>query len=120
MNQSTTGAPEESVRWSEVTPAKKSEPISARAEAKRPSGLSSSQVMWAGVVFSALFTLLIWALDSRLASIELLPDTGATWYYWKLPEPTLWTRATGWGFYLVHQLAIWGIIYYAQTHRKHR
>ena len=73
----------------------------------------SSLVLWAGVAFSALFTLIIWALDSRLASIELLPDTGASWYYWKLPAPTFWTRATSWGFYLAHQLVIWGIIYYA-------
>ena len=84
-----------------------------------PSQLSSSLVLWGGVAFSALFTLLIWALDSRLDSVALLPDAGATWYYWKLPEPTFWTRATSWGFYLAHQLAIWGILYYAQSFRKH-
>ena len=76
--------------------------------------------MWAGVAFSALFTALVWALDYRLQSIELLPDTGASWYYWKLPAPTFWTRAASWGFYLAHQLAIWGIVYYAQSYRKHR
>ncbi len=81
---------------------------------------TASLVLWAGIAFSALFTLLIWALDFRLASIELLPDTGASWYYWKLPSPTFWTRATSWGFYLVHQFAIWAIIYYAQSYRKHR
>ena len=84
-----------------------------------PSQLSSSLVLWGGVAFSALFTLLIWALDSRLDSVALLPDAGATWYYWKLPAPTFWTRATSWGFYLAHQLAIWGILYYAQSFRKH-
>jgi len=84
------------------------------------SGLSSSKVLWGGITFSGLFTLLIWALDFRLASIELLPDTGFSWYYWKLPVPTFWTRATSWGFYLAHQLAIWVIIYYAQTLRRHR
>ena len=87
---------------------------------RNASGPSSSLTLWAGIAFSALFTLLIWALDHRLAGIELLPDSGATWYYWKLPAPTFWTRATSWGFYLAHQLAIWGIIYYAQTYRKHR
>ena len=84
-----------------------------------PSQLSSSLVLWGGVAFSALFTLLIWALDSRLDSVALLPDAGATWYYWKLPAPTFWTRATSWGFYLAHQLVIWGILYYAQSYRKH-
>lgn len=84
------------------------------------SRLSSSTVLWAGIAFSGLFALLIWALDYRLAGIELLPDTGYAWYYWKLPVPTFWTRATSWGFYLAHQLAIWAIIYYAQVLRKHR
>jgi hypothetical protein len=31
-----------------------------------------------------------------------------------LPNPTFWTRATAWSLYLAHQLAIWGLIYYAQ------
>jgi hypothetical protein len=44
-----------------------------------------------------------------------LPDTGASWYYWKLPEPTTWGRVTAWGFYVLHQVALWGAIYYAQT-----
>lgn len=88
-------------------------------KAESNSGTSSSIVLWAGVAFSALFTLLIWALDFRLASVELLPDAGATWYYWKLPAPTFWTRATSWGFYLAHQLSIWAIIYYVQTYRRH-
>lgn len=84
------------------------------------SGPTSSFALWAGVAFSALFTLLIWALNHRLAGIELLPDTGYAWYYWKLPAPTFWTRATSWGFYLAHQLAIWAILYYAQFVRKPR
>ena len=100
-----------------ATPPKRSATSAESGSNSRP---PSSFVLWAGVAFSALFTLLIWALDSRLASIALLPDIGASWYYWKLPAPTFWTRATSWGFYLAHQLAIWGIIYYAQSYRKHR
>ncbi len=84
------------------------------------SGPSASVVLWAGVAFSALFTLLIWALDQRLASIELLPDSGYAWYYWKLPSPTFWTRASSWGLYLAHQLAIWAILYHAQFRSKTR
>ena len=53
----------------------------------------------------------------RLDSIELLPDTGASWYYWKLPKPTFWTRATAWGFYLAHQVTIWSLIYLAQKRK---
>lgn len=75
--------------------------------------------LWGGIVFSALFTGLIWLLGGRLDSIDLLPDSGVAWYYWQLPDPTFWSRATAWGFYLAHQLAIWGLIYYAQSVKKH-
>ena len=71
--------------------------------------------LWGGVLFSLLFTLLVWGLGGRLESVRLLPDQGAVWYYWKLPDPTFWSRASAWGLYLAHQLAIWGTIFYAQT-----
>jgi hypothetical protein len=76
--------------------------------------------LWGGIVFSALFTGLIWLLGSRLDAIELLPDSGVAWYYWRLPEQNFWSRATAWGFYLAHQISLWGLIYYAQSHKKHR
>lgn len=75
--------------------------------------------LWAGILFSFTFTALIWWAGGRLDSITLLPDQGVAWYYWKLPEPTFWTRATAWGFYLMHQVAIWGLIYYSQVRVKH-
>lgn len=97
---------------------KRSRAQSARRREFRP-WQTGTFALWAGVAFSALFTLLIWALDHRLASVELLPDAGASWYYWKLPQPTFWSRVTAWGFYLAHQVAIWAVIYYAQTYRRH-
>ena len=45
-------------------------------------------------------------------------DQGASWYLWKLPNPTFWSRATAWGFYLLHQFSMWGLIYYAQSRLK--
>lgn len=79
--------------------------------------IKSTQAMWLGVIFSLVFTGFIWALGGRLDSIELLPDTGASWYYWKLPEPTFWSRATAWTFYLAHQIAIWSLIFIAQRRK---
>ncbi len=73
--------------------------------------------LWGGILFSLAFTGLIWWAGGRLDAIELLPDTGFAWYYWKLPNPTFWTRATAWGFYLAHQFTIWGLILYAQRSR---
>lgn len=74
-------------------------------------------VLWGGVIFSALFTAVIWLLGPQLAAFPHLPDQGATWYYWKLPAPEMWARITAWGFYLAHNGAIWIILFLAQRHR---
>ncbi|TDE32990.1 hypothetical protein E1295_38800 [Nonomuraea mesophila] len=74
----------------------------------------------AGVAGSALLTGLIWLLGQRLHGITLLPDQGASWYYWKLPEPTVWTRLSAWAGYAAHQVAFWWMIHYARTRvRRH-
>ncbi len=70
--------------------------------------------LWGGILFSFLFTGLIALAGKRLDSIALLPDAGVAWYYWKLPNPTFWTRASAWTLYLAHQFTIWGLIWYAQ------
>jgi hypothetical protein len=66
------------------------------------------RALWLGIAFSLGITLLIWALNPLLDRIELLPDTGFTWYYWKLPDPTFWTRFSAWVFYIAHQFSMWG------------
>ena len=71
--------------------------------------VTANQAMWGGIVFSVFFTALIWALDSRLDYIKLLPDTGAAWYEWKLPDPTFITRFSAWFSYTMHQVLIWGV-----------
>ncbi len=76
------------------------------------------RALWVGILFSLGFVLLIWQLGPRLDTIQLAPDQGASWYYWKLPNPTFWSRATAWGLYLLHQFSLWGLIYYAQTRVK--
>ncbi len=76
---------------------------------------TDTRALWGGVLFSLAFTALIWAAGSRLDAQPLLPDTGAAWYYWRLPEPTFWSRFTAWGFYILHQVANWGLIAYAQS-----
>jgi hypothetical protein len=74
--------------------------------------------LWGGILFSLLFTVLIWWAGQRLDTSSFLPDKGASWYFWKLPYPTFWSRATAWGFYLAHQFTLWGIIYIAQKNLK--
>jgi len=62
--------------------------------------------LWGGILFSLVFTGVIWWAGQRLSSVPHLSDTGPSWYYWKLPEATFWGRATSWGFYLLHQFSI--------------
>jgi hypothetical protein len=72
--------------------------------------------LWGGIAFSALFTFLIWAANPWLARFALDPGDGTAMFYdWQLAEPMVWGRVTAWGFYAVHQIALWGLIYYAQN-----
>lgn len=73
-------------------------------------------VLFGGIAFSLLYTLLIFALANRLSTVPHLEDAGVAHYFWKLPEPSFWTRLSVWGMYLSHQVAIWWTIYYAQKH----
>jgi hypothetical protein len=75
------------------------------------------RALWLGIAFSLAITLAIWALNPLLDRIELLPDTGFAWYYWKLPSPTFWTRLSAWGFYFAHQISLWGLIWYSQKNK---
>ncbi len=75
---------------------------------------SSSAALWAGILFRLLFTGLIYIARPYLPQIDFLPDQGASWYVWKLPEPTFWSRASAWILYVAHQVSIWALIFIAQ------
>lgn len=74
--------------------------------------------LWGGVIFSFVFTGIIWLAGRWLADVPHWPDTGASWYFWRLQETTTIARVTAWGFYLLNQVAAWALIYYAQTRVK--
>jgi hypothetical protein len=86
--------------------------------AEQPSPRADMLALWGGVLFSLAFTGLIWWAGRFLENVPHLPDTGPAWYYWKLAQPSFWSHATAWGFYLAHQITIWGLIFYAQTRVK--
>jgi hypothetical protein len=69
---------------------------------------------WGSILFSVVFTSIIWWAGQFLDRSSFLPDQGPSWYYWKLPNPTVWTRLSVWGFYAAHQLTMWGLIYAVQ------
>jgi len=68
------------------------------------------------VLFSILFAGLIWIIGPNLNRylITLLPDQGASWYYWKLPERNQTSMLIVWTLYLIHQTGAWAGIYWAQ------
>jgi hypothetical protein len=92
--------------------------MSTAPSASVPGRRADVLALWGGVAFSVAYTVLISVLGDRLAQVPHLPDAGASWYYWKLPEPTVWSRLTAWGFYSLHQLVLWGLIAHARRHVK--
>lgn len=77
--------------------------------------LTPRRILLGGVTAAGLLTIMVWLSAYAIADPQLLPDQGASWYYWKLPDPTLWTRLSAWTGYVAHQLVLWGLIIYAQT-----
>ncbi|MCW3992470.1 MAG: hypothetical protein NWE79_07155 [Candidatus Bathyarchaeota archaeon] len=70
----------------------------------------------ASIVFSVAFIVVIWILGPKLQPFldTLLPDKGASWYYWKLPTRNALSMLIVWILYLAHQFSVWGAIYWAR------
>ncbi len=77
--------------------------------------MTPRRILLVGVGAAGLATIMVWLGGFAVADQPLLPDRGASWYRWKLPDPTVWTRLSAWSCYAAHQLVAWGLIYYAQT-----
>lgn len=75
------------------------------------------RVFWISVAVAVLASASILLLQPTLSTITLLPDQGAAWYYWKLPEQTVLGRLSAWGFYIAHQVFFWGLIWWATKNR---
>jgi hypothetical protein len=74
--------------------------------------------LWAGIAFSLGVTVLTWVLDRVWLEVPVLaPDRPGMWYEWQRLEPTAWSRASAWIGYLLHQVTIWGLIWWAQRER---
>jgi len=77
---------------------------------------SRKALAW-GVLASLIAALLIPLFDV-LIDVTLLPDQGASWYYWKLADPTWITRLSAWLPYVIHQGLVWYLIYRLVQSRK--
>ena len=81
----------------------------------------SPKIVWVtSIVFSVMFTLIIWYFGKNLQPFleTLLPDKGSSWYYWKLPRRIPETMIIVWSLYAAHQFSAWFSIYWAQSNLK--
>ncbi|MEZ5564904.1 MAG: hypothetical protein R3F24_05035 [Gammaproteobacteria bacterium] len=86
------------------------------ATAATPRG--SATALWGGIVFSLAFTgLIAYAGSHWLTHGALTPERPGFWYQWQLQVPDVWSRATAWAGYTVHQVTIWWLIWSAQQQR---
>ena len=70
------------------------------------------------IILAVLATSCILFLKSSLDQVNLLPDQGAAWYFWKRPDPNFASQASAWGGYLAHQFFIWAVIIWAKKNRE--
>jgi hypothetical protein len=73
--------------------------------------------LWWGLLGCALLMVAILIGAPYSDDIAFLPDQGASWYYWKLPDPDVASRISAWLSYGLHQLSIWWLIWLAQTRK---
>jgi hypothetical protein len=72
---------------------------------------------WWGLMGCAAIMGVILLMAPYSDGIDFIPDHGDWWYYWQLPDATVWTRLAVWVPYSLHQIAIWFLIAYAQRAR---
>lgn len=82
------------------------------------SRLDSGGALAAGILFAFAFTAFIaWSGTVWPTPPPYGAERPGFWYEWQLAEPTAWTRASAWGGYVAHQLALWWLIWYAKDRR---
>jgi len=73
---------------------------------------------WAfSIAAAVLATVALLTIRPFIDHVAFAPDQGFNWYYWKRPDPDTLSRASAWGAYVLHQLFIWGVIWWAQANR---
>ena len=96
--------------------------VDSNAVQNSETGSRKAYYVWVGgLVFTVMFTLVIWAvgkaLDPVLFNLDI--DNGAADYFWKLNDREFLTMFIVWSFYLAHQFSLWGAIFWAQKNLTH-
>jgi len=72
---------------------------------------------WWGLSFCAMAMGLVFAFAPYSTPDMFAEDKGDFWYYWQLKDATAWTRLSAWVPYVIHNVAIWFLIWRAQQVR---
>ena len=87
----------------------------------RLSRVTGAQIVNWSLIFSLLLCAAIVAMGGALSQFEIIPQPDDPLVYeWQLAEQTAWGQLTAWLGFALHQLLIWGTIYYAQTRYSKR
>ena len=78
---------------------------------------NSLKLILGGVFISAALTAVIGFTAANLARFQIVGPTVPFAYPWRLAEPNTMALITAWGAYLLHNIIVWSIIYFAQ--RQH-
>lgn len=71
-----------------------------------------------GSIFVAgAFTAVIGLTAANLARFQIVGPTVPFAYPWRLMQPNIFAELTAWGGYLLHNILVWAIIYFAQRER---
>jgi hypothetical protein len=73
--------------------------------------------LWWGLAGIALLLGLMLIVGPYSDGVAFLPDAGIAWYFWQRPDPDVWSRASAWAGYSLHQVSLWTLIFAAQSRR---
>ena len=72
---------------------------------------SEKKLFGISIAVCALLSIAIYFFGMTLTGTEHLPDTGAAWYYWKLPQATAAGRISAWSLFILHLGTVWFLLY---------
>ena len=76
-----------------------------------------NKVFFLSLAIAVLATASLLTLRPFISGVEFAPDQGFNWYYWKRPDPDFWSRASMWAGYVLHQIFLWGLIWWGKANR---
>ncbi|MBL8994105.1 MAG: hypothetical protein JNM63_12240 [Spirochaetia bacterium] len=70
-----------------------------------------------GLAISLAFTAVISLTAAHLTQFKIIGKTVPFAYPWRLSEPTFWTHLTAWTGYILHNLSVWAILFFARREK---